>query len=96
MNSDLVEVDRHVAWSAEDLTYSVGRRILHEPWVRHPARECLEGSVDFQPGERTADADVNAASPADMLVVFAFRVEGVGVGEAAWVAIGRAVHQEDG
>ena len=74
----------------------VGRRILDEPRVIHPAQERLERGIDFQPCERAAETGVNAAPPAHVLVVFTFRVELVRVGEAPRVAVGRAVHQEDG
>ena len=56
MDSDLVEVNEHMPGSAEHLTNSVGRRILHEPWVFHPVKECLERGVDFQAGKRTTEA----------------------------------------
>ena len=96
MGANLVEFDVHMPRSAEHLADPVGRRVLHQPRVFHAAQECLERGVDFQPGKRTTEADVNAAPQAHVLVIFAFWVEGVGVGEAPRVAVGRAVHQEDG
>ena len=70
--------------AAEHLADAVGRWVLDQPRVFYPAKERLERGVDFQPGQRTAEADVNAAAPAHMLVVGALRVERVrGRGSAA-------------
>jgi hypothetical protein len=51
MHSDSVEVDEHMSRSAEDLADSVGRRILHEPWVFYATQERVKRGVDFQAGQ---------------------------------------------
>src|SRR5262249_5959612 len=93
--ADLVEIDEHMPRAPEYLADPVRRGGLHPPWVGRPAQASLERGVDLQAGQRPTEADVNAASPTHMLVVLTFRVEGIGVSEAPWVAVGRAVHQED-
>ena len=66
---DLVVIDEQMPRAAEYLADAVRRRVLDQPRVVHAAKERLERGVDFQPGQRTAETDVNAAAPAHMLVV---------------------------
>ena len=93
--SDPVEVDQEVYRAAEELVRSVRRRVDDEPRVLHAAQEYLDRRVHLQPRQRTAEAGVDAAGPAEVLVVRAFGVECVRVGELARVAVRGAVHEED-
>ena len=63
------------------------------PGARRPAPQAR---LQLDPRERRADADVDAAAEADVLGgVRAADVEAVGIGEDAWVAVGRAEEQRD-
>src|SRR5271166_992887 len=69
LGPDPVAIDEQMPWAAEHLTDAVRRWVFDQPRVFHPAKERLERRVDFQPGKRTAETDVNAASPAHVFVV---------------------------
>ena len=73
--SDPVEVDQEVSRAAEDLVAAVRRRVDDEPRVLHAANELADRDLHLQPRERTAEAEVDAAGRADVLVVRAFEVE---------------------
>ena len=73
-------------WSAEYLVVPVRRRIGYEPRVLHPANELADRDLNLQPRERAAEADVDAAAVADVLVVLAFEINLVRAcpGQAVW------------
>ena len=72
---DPVEVDHEVSRAAEDLAPPVRRRVDDQPRILDAAQEGLQREVDLQAGQRTAQAGVDAAAPAEVLVVLAFGVE---------------------
>ena len=76
-----VNVDQQMARTAEHLTASVRRRIDDQPRTLDPSEEGLKGGIYLQPRERSAEADVNAAAPTEMLIVLSRRVELVRVTE---------------
>src|SRR6185312_13274596 len=92
---DPVDVDEEAARAAEDLVAAIRRRVLDEPWVLHAAEELADRELGLQPGERGAEAVVDALAVADVLVVRAFEVESVGVLEPFRVTVRRPVTQED-
>jgi hypothetical protein len=47
-------------------------RVLDEPRVFHAPKESLQSDVHLQPREWTAEANMNAAAPAEVLVVRPF------------------------
>jgi len=57
------------------------RRIDHEPRVLDAAKETFQREVHLQARQRTAEAGVDAAAPAEVLVVWAFGIKLVRVGE---------------
>ena len=77
--------------ASEERAAPVGRRVFDEPRILYAADEGLECEVDLQAGERAAKADVDAAAPAEVLVVLAFGIELAWVGEADRVVVGGAV-----
>ena len=91
---DPVELDLEMQRAAEDLVLPVGRRVDDQPRVLHAAQEGLQREVDLQARQRTAEAAVDSAAPADVLVVRALDVELLRVGEPLRVAVGRAVQQD--
>ena len=94
MVRDPVELDPQVLRAAEHRAAPVGRRIFDQAGVFNAADEVLEREIHLQARQRPAHTTVNTAAPADVLVVLAFRVESIRVGEPDRVAIGGAVKQD--
>src|ERR1700686_5137250 len=92
---DPVEVDPQMLRAAEEWAPPVGRWVFDEPWVLDAADEGLEREVDLQSRQRTAHTAVDSAAPADVLVVLAFDVELLGIGEPDRVAVSGAAKQDD-
>lgn len=65
-------------------------RLAREPQARKPPEQGRERDLQLDPGERRADAEMNAGAEADILPVKAERVEPVRIPEARGVAVGRA------
>ena len=82
--------------AAQDRARPVRRRVGTEPRVAEPAGELGERDLGLQPGQRRAEAVVDAAAEAEVLVVRAVGVEAVGVGEAVGVAVAGGEHERDG
>ena len=91
--TDSIDVDQEVLRAAEQCVSPVRRRVDDEPGVLHAAQEYFERCVHFQARERTAETDVDAAAPAEGLVVLAFGIEFVRVGEPLRIAVPGAVHE---
>src|SRR5262245_17148959 len=81
--------------AAEHIALPVWRWINDEPRVLHAPKEGLQREVYLQARERTAEASVDAAAPSEVLVVPAFWVEFVRVGEPARIAVRCTVHEGD-
>ena len=71
-----------------DVCNRTARSLLDLPG-RVPAQHLLEGDAAFHPGERGAEAEVDAVPERDVVVEAAMDVEPVGVGVLALVATGR-------
>lgn len=69
--------------------------LFRQAEVGEAGEEDREGDLHFQAGQGGADAEVDAAAEADVGLVLAVGVEFVGVGEAAWVAVGGAEELAD-
>ena len=91
-----IDVDQEVARAAEHRFRPVRRRIDDQPRVLHAAKKHLERGVHLQPRKRTAETDVDAAAPAEVLVVLAFGIEFVRVGELLRIAVCGAVQKKIG
>src|SRR6185295_56862 len=91
--SDAVELDKQVSRAAEDIATPVLWRINHELRVLDAAKESFQREVHLQARERAAEAGVDAAAPAEVLVVRAFGIEFVRVKESQRVAVRGAVHE---
>src|ERR1700686_5556826 len=65
------------------------------PRVFDAGDEGLECEVDLQAPQRAAHTAVDAAAPADVLVVLAFGVELIRVGKPDRVAVSGTVEQDD-
>src|SRR5262249_12744781 len=81
--------------AAEDIALPVWRRINDKPRVLRAPKEGLQREVYLQTRERTAEASVDAAAPSEVLVVPAFWVEFVLVGEPAGIAVRGTENEED-
>src|SRR6202022_4711722 len=92
---DPVERDLEMLRAAEEWAPPVGRWVFDQPWVLDAADEALEREVDLQARQRTAHTAVDAAAPADVLIVLAFDVELLGIGEPDRVAVSSTVEQDD-
>lgn len=68
--------------AAQDRVLPVGGRVLHQTRVVEPAGQRGQGELRLQPGERRAEATVDAAAETEILDVLAVRVEPIGVLEA--------------
>jgi len=66
---------------AQDRAAPVGRRILSEARVLQAADQLRECDLRFDACERGAEAEVDAAAEAEVLVVAPRRVEAVGIGK---------------
>jgi hypothetical protein len=67
-----VDVYEDVPWPAEYLVVPVWWRIDYKPRVLHPANKLADRDLSLQTRERAAEAEVDAAAVAKMLVVHAF------------------------
>jgi hypothetical protein len=76
-----------VSRAAEDLVVAVGRRVGQEPWVVDSANELTYGDLGAWAREWSAEAEVDAAAVAEVLVVLAFEVDVVGMAEPVGVAV---------
>ena len=72
----------------EDIALPIRRRVNDEPGLLDSAEEGLQREIYLQACERTAEASVDAAAPSEVLVVPAFGIELVRVGEPARVLSG--------
>ena len=61
---------------------------------REPGQDLFEGDAPLHAGERGPHAQVDAVAEGEMPAVLAVDVEGVAVGKAAIVAVGRAQQEE--
>ena len=85
--SDPVDVDQEVSRAAEDLVVAVRWRVDDEPRVFHAAHELTHRDLSLQPRQRTAKTEVDAAALPEVLIVLAFEVDVVGVGEPVRVTV---------
>ena len=58
-------------------------------------RNDLYRGVHLQPRKLTAEADMDAAAPAEALFLLTFEIEFVRVAELLRIAVGGAIHEED-
>src|ERR1700730_8808381 len=92
---DPIEVDQQVSRAAEHLIPSVGWRVGYQSRVFHAAKEHLERRVHLQARKRTPETGVDAATPAEVLVVLALRVELIRVRESLRVPVCGTIKQEE-
>jgi len=68
---------------------------LRQPFERvEPVEHAVDRLLRLDPGERGAEAEVDALPEAEMRAVRAVEIEAVGLDEAPLVAIGRAEHRD--
>src|SRR5258708_40042328 len=87
--------DRQVAGAAQDRAAAVRGRILDEAGAVQAADEFGQRDLRLDPGEGRPEADVHAAAKAEVLIILAGRVEGVGGVEAPPGAAAGGEHQEE-
>lgn len=74
----------------------VRRRVLDQTEVVEVAEEGVERDLRLDTGERGAEAVVDAAAEAEVLIVLAHRVEPVGVMESQGVPVAGSQHEDQG
>src|SRR5271154_2787316 len=92
---DAVDIDEQMARAAEDIATPVLRRVDHEARILDTANKGFQCDVHLKARERTTEASMDAAAPAEVLIVRAFRIEFVRLGEPERIAVRRAVNESD-
>ncbi len=69
LGADAVAGDLEVAGAAQDRVLTVGRRVLQQPRVLQPAGQLAQRQLRLLPGQRGAEAAVDAAAQAQVLDV---------------------------
>ena len=92
---EAVELDDEVAGASQDRVGPVLRGVGDEPGVLQPARELGQRDLRLLPGEWGAEALVESAPEAEVLVVPACGIEAVGVAEALGIAASGRQHEHD-
>jgi len=70
-------------------------RLGRDPHAREQREELSQRNCCLQPGERGAEAEVDAVAERQVAMIVAAHIEAVGVGEHCLVAVGRAEQQQD-
>lgn len=80
---------------AESCLKATCSRSPHEAQGRYPAQECLQGDLQFQPGQMLSDALVDAVSEGDVVVLRPVEVHPPWVLEAFGVVVGTGEESDD-
>ena len=80
--------------AVEVIGVAIARR-LRELEVRKPPEQDGERDAHFEPRQRRADAEMDAAAERDMIVGRPREIEPAGLGEDGGIAIGGAEQQAD-
>src|SRR4051812_26250504 len=102
---DAVDRDLQVARAAQDRVVPVRRRVDDQARVDQPAGQLGKGDLGLQPGQRGAEAVVDAAAEAEVLIrvpgetepvgVEPVRIEAVGIADVVGVAAAGGEDQQD-
>ena len=90
-----VDLDNELSRSPQRGVESVGRGVPHESRRNQSAGELAKRDLALEPRQRGAEAAVDAAAEAEVLIVRPVGVKHVRPVEAARVAVGRGEHQID-
>jgi hypothetical protein len=92
---DAVDLDEEVAGASQGRTLAVRRWVGDQSGVPQPMYEFGEGDLRLGTSQRGAEAIVDAAAEAQVLVVLTVGVEAVGIGDVGRVAAARGEHECD-
>src|SRR6266571_59427 len=86
-------------WKGSDAVEALGYRLEWDVTgnlnVRQALKEKRETNICFEPGQGSAQAEMNAMAEGKMAVRGASNIEDLGIGEFSFVAIGRYQEERD-